>query len=363
MCIGGLRYSEQLFNFKSAGISSVLLVVSVLGAMTPTIFYECYSKLEMFCDNCEYVPDAKDLSIGCQSCHYKSKQLAKERLYTQYTYPLELMCAFVLPLAYFAGIYFSLHAHATHKLFLIALDSTGEEQTPRSPHGTQGGVGEDGPQVEENPLGHEVEDPDGGVETTETRRLSLKSENRKTLKTHIAHLPAPDKSRTEVPSFRLACGILFVTLILSFFVTDVLVQTSSPALERISFSSRTFAFLVLGILPLFPYFSSAITCAWQDQIAISIEVASSACVHICLIQIPMLVIINAIRQSLGNRHSFNFNIVFPTLYTFAAIFSVVVLNYVSLSGRVNYFEGIALLVVYLVWLSAIVCMPPHEHAY
>ena len=145
--------------------------------------------------------------------------------------------------------------------------------------------------------------------------------------------------------------LLFISCLLTYFVTDIIVRTSTRALRDGHIGPRSFGFLALGLLPLVPYFSSAIDFAWHDKIAVSIELASSACVHICLIQIPLLVLINAIRGVA------EFNIIFPSIYVFATIFSVVVLNYVSLSGRVNYFEGVALLCVYLVWLSAIMCMP------
>jgi len=365
MCIGGFRYSEQLFNFKLAGISSVLLVVSVLGAMTPTMFYECYSKLEMFCDKCEYVPGAKDLSIGCHSCHYKSKNLAKERLYIVYTFPLELICALVLPLAYFTGIGYSLNAHEVHqKASSTPRGEEGDEEggtsgrlaTP-APSSETAGVGAADEHVEPNPLLAEDEQHEdaGGEGDRVDRRDTVEIERDEALKTHISHLPRAAGSSGGAPeqssSLIFTGSMLFVSCVLTSFVTDVIVRTSGRALIDGNVRPRTFGFVALGLLPLVPYFSSAIDFAWHDKIAISIELASSACVHICLIQIPFLVLIN------WGRGVSEFNIIFPSIYVFATIFSVVVLNYVSLSGRVNYFEGVALLCVYLVWLSAIICMP------
>ena len=59
---------------------------------------------QMFCGQCTYIPDTNDLSIGCDSCHYKAQNLANEALYRDYTKHLAVTCAVLLPTSYLCGL-------------------------------------------------------------------------------------------------------------------------------------------------------------------------------------------------------------------------------------------------------------------
>lgn len=52
MILGGLKYKEQKFNPVAAGVGSILLFISVIGAFTPTIFYHTYGNYFQHCFNC-----------------------------------------------------------------------------------------------------------------------------------------------------------------------------------------------------------------------------------------------------------------------------------------------------------------------
>lgn len=43
MVIGGIKYRNQSFNRLAAGVSSVLLIVSIVGIFTPTFFYQMHA--------------------------------------------------------------------------------------------------------------------------------------------------------------------------------------------------------------------------------------------------------------------------------------------------------------------------------
>ena len=42
MCSGALRKKEQKFNAKSAGVTSTMLIMAIIGTLTPTLFYQTY---------------------------------------------------------------------------------------------------------------------------------------------------------------------------------------------------------------------------------------------------------------------------------------------------------------------------------
>lgn len=45
MCSGALRRKEQKFNAKSAGVTSMMLIMAIIGALTPTLFYQTYGNV------------------------------------------------------------------------------------------------------------------------------------------------------------------------------------------------------------------------------------------------------------------------------------------------------------------------------
>jgi Ca2+:H+ antiporter len=49
MCSGALRRKEQKFNAKSAGVTSMMLIMAIIGTLTPTLFYQTYGNV---CSHC-----------------------------------------------------------------------------------------------------------------------------------------------------------------------------------------------------------------------------------------------------------------------------------------------------------------------
>ena len=45
MCSGALRRKEQKFNAKSAGVTSMMLIMAIIGALAPTLFYQTYGNV------------------------------------------------------------------------------------------------------------------------------------------------------------------------------------------------------------------------------------------------------------------------------------------------------------------------------
>lgn len=45
MCSGALRKKEQKFNAKSAGVTSTMLIMAIIGTLTPTLFYQTYGEV------------------------------------------------------------------------------------------------------------------------------------------------------------------------------------------------------------------------------------------------------------------------------------------------------------------------------
>lgn len=48
MCSGAVRKKEQKFNAKSAGVTSTMLIMAIIGTLTPTMFYQTYGSVRCF---------------------------------------------------------------------------------------------------------------------------------------------------------------------------------------------------------------------------------------------------------------------------------------------------------------------------
>lgn len=101
MIAGGVgRFKEQRFNVKSASVSTVLLIMALIGAFTPTLFYSVYGSYELQCQQCL---DTSNAFPGhkCTGCSYQLPQNpGTDPFYINNVRPLMYLCAAVLPSAY-----------------------------------------------------------------------------------------------------------------------------------------------------------------------------------------------------------------------------------------------------------------------
>ena len=47
MCSGATRRKEQRFNARSAGVTSTMLIMAIIGILTPTLFYQIYGTVSV----------------------------------------------------------------------------------------------------------------------------------------------------------------------------------------------------------------------------------------------------------------------------------------------------------------------------
>eukprot|EP00658_Telonema_sp_P-2_P012202 TRINITY_DN1464_c0_g1_i2.p1 TRINITY_DN1464_c0_g1~~TRINITY_DN1464_c0_g1_i2.p1 ORF type:complete len:635 (+),score=108.09 TRINITY_DN1464_c0_g1_i2:228-2132(+) len=266
--IGGLRFREQKFNLPHAGLSSVMLIVSIIGGFTPTLFHGAYANLEMFCKGCEYIPETTDLSIGCNSCHYKAKHLASEPLYQDYTKYLSIVCAVLLPASYITG--------------LILLNHVNQHTTTGSPKLSS-----------KSALDTGSTDPSTGTD-------------------HVVNLHEglPPLLRTGVHGKEgwplWACAVaLFVCLGLAYGVTDVVANSLALIFPDDVSSGQTGVRLValvpVALAPNLLHFVNAISFGFQNRISVSIEIASQAVIQITLTLMPALIFLSTFMDAIKNQ--------------------------------------------------------------
>ncbi|KAG0140102.1 hypothetical protein CROQUDRAFT_53765 [Cronartium quercuum f. sp. fusiforme G11] len=116
---GSVRRKEQKFNARSAGVTSTMLIMAIIGALTPTLFYEIYGTFQLNCSGC---PDGMSTKPGefsqealwqCKACRYEHISPVDDEFYQTSVKGLSYYCAILLVLSYLIGLWFSLRTHAS----------------------------------------------------------------------------------------------------------------------------------------------------------------------------------------------------------------------------------------------------------
>ncbi|KNC52807.1 uncharacterized protein AMSG_08699 [Thecamonas trahens ATCC 50062] len=292
MVVGGLKFKSQRFNATAAGVSSVLLLIAIIGAFSPTVFYNIYGTYSLSCTFCA----PTNSSLACTGCAYieGANELNADPIYQDRARPLSYVCAAILPMAYFVGLLFTLktHKHIYEVTEFSDDDSNGSEE---------GG-------------GHN----------------------------------APAWSNLVCISVLLSCTILFA------LVSETLVDSIQPILASLGISELFLGLTLLALVPNTAEFANAVQFALQNNVMLSMEIGASAAAQITLIQMPVLTFFSAI---VGTDDADTFTLIFPQLHLFAVIFGVIILNYNSLDGQSNYFQGAAFCIVYAALVATFYFVP------
>ncbi|KAL4064853.1 hypothetical protein V8B97DRAFT_1875626 [Scleroderma yunnanense] len=112
MCAGAFKKKEQKFNAKSAGVTSMMLIMAFIGTLTPTLFYQIYGNFQLVCTGCpggrRGLPDWR-----CDRCFYQHPDPVEDPFYQSTVKSLMYFCAVVLLFSYLIGLWFSLRTHAS----------------------------------------------------------------------------------------------------------------------------------------------------------------------------------------------------------------------------------------------------------
>ncbi|WAQ88449.1 hypothetical protein PtA15_9A576 [Puccinia triticina] len=115
---GSFKRKEQRFNARSAGVTSTMLIMAIIGTLTPTLFYEIYGTFQLTCSGCPDDLDhpgliSQDKVWKCKSCRYEHLSPVSDSFYQSSVKGLSYYCAGLLVLSYLIGLWFSLRTHAS----------------------------------------------------------------------------------------------------------------------------------------------------------------------------------------------------------------------------------------------------------
>ncbi|XP_048357940.1 low affinity vacuolar monovalent cation/H(+) antiporter-like [Sphaerodactylus townsendi] len=163
---------------------------------------------------------------------------------------------------------------------------------------------------------------------------------------HISDCHMPSRGHHPVvhwSRFR-ALVILLVSTICMSACADLATEHISPILSSSTISLYFIAATVLAMVPEIPEIVNGIQFALQNNLSLSIEIGSCIAVQVCMLQIPILILFTVFYHT-------DFVLVFSDLHVYASMFSVVLMNYIFMDGKCDYFQGTVLVMVYFILLA------------
>ncbi|XP_075455027.1 uncharacterized protein LOC142494354 [Ascaphus truei] len=174
-----------------------------------------------------------------------------------------------------------------------------------------------------------------------------------TLKTHShiydihisdCHVPGHHHSAVVHWSRWRAMVILIVSTLLMSACADLATEHISPILTDTRVSQYFIGVTVLALIPELPEIVNGIQFALLNNLSLSIEIGSCIAVQVCMLQIPILVLFSVFYPT-------GFTLVFSDLHLWASMFSVILMNYIFMDGKCDYFQGTVLVIVYFILLA------------
>ncbi|KAJ9055549.1 hypothetical protein DSO57_1002841 [Entomophthora muscae] len=402
---GAFKKKQQRFNAKSAGVTSTMLIMSVIGVFITTLFYSTYATFELKCSDC---PDLNSgaPSWSCKSCTYYQPHPGGNQFYNDHARPLMFICAILLPFAYIVCLFFTLRTHtkliyapqsnpsrALQNLYknllptyiLQQLHLGGSSNTVQSAQ-------EQNSPSQDTVLAEPVKDADvacnedpqepSAFDQLEPIPLSvhqslldgthLTHEQNQSIIRHAQQIfddddddeeedavghDAPEWSKLKSAIVLCTCTVLFS------LIAEEMVQSVDVVVEGIHIREKILGLTLFALVPNVTEFVNAISFALQGNISLSMEIGSAYTVQVALLQIPALVAFSAYYQwsTITDPITQSFTLVFPRLDMFSVLFSVFLITYIYIEGKANYFKGTILVLTYIIWMSAFMLEPSTDH--
>ncbi|AET37780.1 calcium/hydrogen antiporter Ecym_2021 [Eremothecium cymbalariae DBVPG len=330
MCGGALKRKTQRYNPASAGVSSAMLIFSMMVMFVPTILYGIYGEWDMIC---KQTPN-----LLTKSCNFIQPPLKFDNMYLKVIKPISIICAVVLFLAYIIGLWFTLRTHAAMIWQMPITDQRQQQSQPLQQQQQQ--------QQQQNQHQHQAQSVGRREQYSNAAGISFNSVG-PPLYEQKGH-SGPNWSRTKSTYILLGASILYAV------IAEILVSCVDGVLTKIpSVSPKFLGLTIFALVPNTTEFLNAISFAINGNVALSMEIGSAYALQVCLLQIPALVIYSLIYTMNMDESQINirdqmFALVFPRWDLIACVISGFLFTYLYAEGKSNYFKGSILILLYIV---------------
>ncbi|KAI8142861.1 Sodium/calcium exchanger protein-domain-containing protein [Fennellomyces sp. T-0311] len=383
MVSGGIKRKEQKFNAKSAGVTATMLILAIIGALAPTLFYQMYGSFELKCAGC---PEGED-GFACSQCHYDQLDPAHDPVYQNSVKPFMWICAIILPSAYIIGLVFSLHTHNDVVWKSPTSDATAQQQQQQSYLAYYQRLFQSYLTTQSQQQQQQAdEDEDDNGSLTKRRTQSGELIDPSMMSVHNAEgaaaapahdngaMPPPppgfiqanDEDEEEevgghdAPEWGTAKSftVLFACTLLYSIIAEILVDTVDLIMADMALDEKFLGLTLFALVPNITEFTNAIGFSIHGNIVLSMEIGSAYALQVCLLQIPAMVAFS-LWYNWGKEEiaRYTFSLIFPHWDVIAVILSVFLLTYTYQEGKSNYFKGAILVLSYLVLVAGFFFVP------
>ncbi|VVB76060.1 Sodium/calcium exchanger protein [uncultured archaeon] len=168
-------------------------------------------------------------------------------------------------------------------------------------------------------------------------------------KTHKHLFDASDdiKAAKEKPtiSMQKAALILLIATIAVAFESEFLVSQVEQIALSIGITQMFIGVVIIAIVTNIAEKANSVHFAIQNKIDLSIEIGLSSAIQIALFVVPVLVLVS-------HFLNYQFTLIFSVFEIIAMFLAVMIVNYLSADGKCNWLEGIQLIAVYLIIITA-----------
>ncbi len=156
------------------------------------------------------------------------------------------------------------------------------------------------------------------------------------------HLYTEDVGKYEAKwSIKKSIIILLVSTIAVAFMSEILVGSIEPLVASFGWTELFIGVIFVAIIGNAAEHTSAITMAIKGKMDLALQVSIGSATQIAMLVAPALVLISLFFPT-------NMSLVFNTFELIAIIFSVFIVNAVIEDGECNWFEGVQLVMAYII---------------
>ena len=321
MFAAGLKWHEVRLNKKSQSISGTFLLLAVIGVMFPSVYYQIHAHVDFGCDKCVFGDTG---NLNCSLCNSSAlADLEKDPVYTKYASPLMYAMAIIMPIIYVIGMVFSLR---THKHIFVTKKLSEESKDDHAPK-----------QISNN--------NQQAITTSNDSLTSSLLTNDKDQLDNFEQGENNESGEESQMSTCLAIIILITATVLFSLMAHVMTEKIPQAIDKMGFSQRFVGLVFYTMIPNCAEYMNAVKFALNGNIGLSMELGNQAAMQTSLIEMPALVLLSLVQHKITGAAQFT--LVFPFIDIFCVIVAVFLRNSILQEKFVNYFTGIAFLLVFL----------------
>lgn len=364
MCFGAIKRKTQRYNPASAGVSSTMLLFSVMVMLAPSILYQIYGEYNVVCKPCI------DSTQGCNKCHYYQPSITIDPLYINYLRPFSIICAIGLFLCYCICLLFTLKTHAALIWSTPVTEKKKEQPQPLLTPGEEQSISSFNFDARKQRPALQAQPSISVLQPAQLPQMEA---------VEGGH-DAPNWSRTK------STTILLVSTLLYAIIAEILVDCVDVVLANFSIDPKFLGLTIFALVPNTTEFVNAFSFAMHGNVALSMEIGSAYALQVCLLQIPIVTLYSTwkfMSQYSGSdlpaipslptlMGAFGllreptsavravahepigvgkmFPLIFPHWDFMASLIGVYMFTYIYTEGKSNYFKGSILLTLYVVLL-------------